>query len=284
MMPEGGDNEFVDKNLDDEFSGIETKGLSKAGQAGLEIVGAGVPFVGGLMSWIAGAWSGAEQDRANAMFIAWFKMIQEEMREKYRVMAELMSRLDMQDEKITDRVTSPEYQTLVRKAFRNWNSTQSEEKQRIVRNILANAAAARTTSDDVVSLFLDWIANYSEFHFEVIGAIYNAQSITRGGIWRKLGKPTVREDSADADLFKLLIRDLSTGSVIRQHRETDYAGNFIKKSTSGSRRGEGSTQMKSAFDDEEEYELTELGKQFVHYAMNELAPRIGFDPDSNLNG
>ena len=32
--------------------------------------------------------------------------------------------------------------------------------------------------------------------------------------------------------------------------------------------------MKSAFDDEEEYELTELGKQFVRYTMDEVMPRI----------
>jgi hypothetical protein len=33
--------------------------------------------------------------------------------------------------------------------------------------------------------------------------------------------------------------------------------------------------MKSAFDDSEQYELTELGRQFVHYTMNEVVPRIG---------
>lgn len=32
--------------------------------------------------------------------------------------------------------------------------------------------------------------------------------------------------------------------------------------------------MKSAFDDKEGYELTELGTQFVHYTMNELVPKI----------
>ena len=33
--------------------------------------------------------------------------------------------------------------------------------------------------------------------------------------------------------------------------------------------------MKSAFDDKEQYVLTELGKQFVHYTMDELVSRIG---------
>jgi hypothetical protein len=33
--------------------------------------------------------------------------------------------------------------------------------------------------------------------------------------------------------------------------------------------------MASAFDDDKEYELTELGKQFVFYTMNEIVPKIG---------
>ena len=39
----------------------------------------------------------------------------------------------------------------------------------------------------------------------------------------------------------------------------------------------GGKPMVSAFDRFEPYELTELGKQFVHYAMNELAPRLEYD-------
>ncbi len=31
----------------------------------------------------------------------------------------------------------------------------------------------------------------------------------------------------------------------------------------------------SAFEDTKPYVLTELGKQFVHYTMNEVVPRIG---------
>ena len=110
----------------------------------------------------------------------------------------------------------------------------------------------------------------------MIGQVYQQQNISRGQIWRNLNKPAVAENSADADLYKLLVRDLSTGGVMRQHRQTDYYGNFVKKQPERSSRGSGGT-MKSAFDNEEQYELTELGKQFVHYAMNELAPRITFD-------
>ena len=97
----------------------------------------------------------------------------------------------------------------------------------MLRNLLANAAASGVSSDDVVRLFVDWLGAYSPFHFEVIAAIYNSNGITRGGIWDKVGRERVPEDSADADLFKLLIRDLSMGSIIRQHREKDYHGNYI---------------------------------------------------------
>jgi hypothetical protein len=87
----------------------------------------------------------------------------------------------------------------------------------------------------------------------------------------------VREDSAEADLYKMLIRDLSMGSVIRQHRATDYAGNFLRKPVA--RRpppSQAPTAAKSAFDDVEPYELTDLGSQFVHYAMNEIVAKIEF--------
>jgi hypothetical protein len=37
--------------------------------------------------------------------------------------------------------------------------------------------------------------------------------------------------------------------------------------------------MVSAFDNNERYELTELGKQFVHYAMTEIVAKIVFSED-----
>lgn len=144
----------------------------------------------------------------------------------------------------------------------------------MIRNLLSNAGASRQlSSDDVLRLFIDWIDQYSEAHFAVIQAVYNAQGITRLGIWTKIHGAVVREDSADADLFKLLISDLSQGHVIRQHRETDYVGNFIRQQPA--RRGSSSGQYTSAFDNEKQYELTELGIQFVHYTMNENVPKLG---------
>lgn len=242
----------------------------------LQLAGA-APEIGGVFSLIASRWSEKEQARANEFFRAWVQMLEDELKEKEATIIEIMARLDLQDERISKRVESPEYQALLKKTFREWAGAESESKRILIRNIVSNAAASALTSDDVIRMFLDWIKSFSEMHFEVIGAVYNSNGITRGGIWRQIGKEPVREDSAEADLFKLLIRDLSMGSIIRQHRETDYHGNQLKKAPKRSQKGQGSRTMKSAFDEEEQYELTDLGQQFVHYAMNELATRIEYD-------
>jgi hypothetical protein len=160
----------------------------------------------------------------NAFLEHWLKMLQDQMAEKAQTILEITSRLDLNDKKTAERIESPEYQSLLRKAFRDWSGTESEEKRRLVRNILINAADSTLTSDDVMRLFLQWISMYSELRFTVIKSIYNDRGVTRARIWEKVGKEEVREDSADADLFKLLIRDLSTGSIVRQHREKEYAG------------------------------------------------------------
>jgi hypothetical protein len=247
------------------------------GRGALQVAAGAVPVVGGILSALAGAWSEREQAKVNRFFEQWVRMLEDEIREKEATVVEVMARLDLQDEKIAERVESKEFQSLVKKTFRDWAGVESEDKRVLIRNILANAAASRVSSDDVVRMFIDWIALYSELHFHVIGAIYNSGGITRGAIWRKIGKGRVREDSADADLYKLLFRDLSTGGVIRQHRETDYHGNFVAKpAQKRSTHAGGSKTLTSAFDEEDQYVLTELGQQFVHYAMTDLPPRVAY--------
>ncbi|MBM3578076.1 MAG: hypothetical protein FJX40_10530 [Alphaproteobacteria bacterium] len=273
--------------MDDANSGAGKqmpKGASggRAIRAVLNAASGAIPLVGGILSAGAGAWSEHEQEKINNFFEHWLKMLQEEMAEKAQTILEIMARLDMNDEKTAERVASPEYQSLVRKAFRDWAGAESEEKRKAVRNILVHAADASLTSDDVVRLFLQWISTYSELHFKVIRSIYNDAGVTRARIWEKVGKEEVREDSAEADLFKLLIRDLSTGGIIRQHREKDYAGNFLRKPAQRSRKNVPvSNVMESAFEDTKGYELTELGQQFVHYAMTDLPIRIQFRPETS---
>jgi hypothetical protein len=258
---------------------LPTEGSSpKVARAALQIVGGAVPFAGGLFSAAAGAWSEREQEKVNNFLKQWIKMLEDEIREKEQTVIEIMARLDMHDEKITSRLESKEYQSLLKKTFREWSGAESEDKRGYIRNILSNAAASAMTSDDVVRLFIDWLGLYSELHFKVIAVIYQHQSdgISRGSVWSELGKNEVPENSADADLFKLLFRDLSTGGVIRQHREVDYYGNFIPKTPERRPKGSGPKPITSAFDDDDLYELTEIGKQFVHYAMTDLPLKIEY--------
>lgn len=227
---------------------------------------------------VAANWHDKAQEKVNRFIEEWVRMLQDELREKEATILEIMARLDLQDERVSARVNSKEYQSLVRKTFREWAGAESEEKRVWIRNILANAAAANLSSDDVVRLFIDWLGTYSELHFQVIAKIFEAGSrgISRGGVWRALDRADVREDSADADLYKLLYRDLSTGSIIRQHRETDYNGNFLAKQPVKRGTGNSGKTYTSAFDAAELYELTELGKQFVHYAMSDLPLKVEY--------
>ncbi|MDR1942300.1 MAG: hypothetical protein LBQ47_08235 [Endomicrobium sp.] len=81
-----------------------------------------------------------------------------------------------------------------------------------------------------------------------------------------------REDFSDADLFKHIIIELSAGGVIRHTRDTTDDGRFVKhKPVKSSFK---SNTMKSAFDNSEQYILTGLGQQFVHYTMNETVIKI----------
>lgn len=245
----------------------------------LNAAGGAIPFAGGVLSAISGFWSEQEQERFNRFIRQWIKMKQTEMAEQEQTVIEIMQRLDIHDEKIADRISSQEYQSLMRKAFRDWGAAESESKRTFIRNILANAATPGITSDDVIRMFLQWTATYSELHLQVIASIYNDPGVTRARIWEKIGKKEVREDSAEADLFKLLIRDLSTGGVIRQHRETDYGGNFLRNPARTARKGlPASNTMESAFEDTKGYELTSLGQQFVHFAMVDLPLKLTFHP------
>jgi hypothetical protein len=233
----------------------------------------GVPFVGGALGGAAGFWSEAEQARLNKLFAAWLKFQEQELREIGVTLMEVMARLDTNDPEIQKRIESPEYLSLVRKCFRDWSAAESEEKRQLIRNLLCNAAAFKLAKDEVVKLFIKWIEDYSEAHFAVIREVYKHPGSTRRDIWRHIHGAEVREDSAEADLFRLLVHDLSVGRVVRQHREKDYQGNFLKERSKRS-PARPSRVMTSAFEDDKEYELTELGKQFVHYTMNEIVPKL----------
>ena len=274
------DRDELRKQMEEALSG----GVGpKLARFALAFLGGAVPLVGGGLSGSAGAWSESNQEHFNRILAAWLQLQERELIEIALTLREVVARLDMDDPKIQQRIESPEYLAIVRKCFRDWSAAESEEKRVLVRNLLCHAAATRITPDDVIKLFIKWVEDYSEAHFTVIKAVYNHSGSTRRDIWMRIHGESVREDSADADLFRLLIHDLSTGRVIRQHRATDGHGNFLKTPTKRS-SGPKSTLMTSAFEDDKEYELTELGKQFVHYTMTEVVPKLGSGFTSSDDG
>jgi hypothetical protein len=234
-----------------------------------------IPMAGGLLAAGSGAWSEKEQETINNFFHHMHEQQKAKTTEQLQMILEINARLDMNDKTTAERVASPEYQSLLNKALRDWPGAESKKKREYVRNILTNAAATRVTDDEVVRSFLQWIDDYSELHFTVIGTVYNSAGVTKARIWEDIGKQDdVREDSAEADLFRLLMRDLSLGGILRQIPEKDGAGNFYRKQAQRQGRRPTSRFKESAFDDEKPHELTALGQQFVHYAMIDLPLRI----------
>lgn len=238
----------------------------------LSVLG-GIPIAGSLIGVAGTVWSEYEQSKFQKLLKSWLLLQEDEINSIGHTLAEVMVRIDQTDENIKKRIESPEYLSLVKKCFREWSATDSEEKRNLIRNLLVNAAAEnQLCSDDIIRMFIRWIDTYSEAHFRVIREIHKEPGSTRFEMWMNIYGERVREDSAEADLFKLIIHELSTGYIIRQFRETDAYGHFLKqrkkKASSPSRI------MTSAFDDDKEYHLTELGRWFVHYTMNEIVAKI----------
>ena len=249
---------------------------SKRQRIFMMIIGAAlgtIPWIGGFLSAAASFKSDEGQVKNNELYEQWFAEHEKKIKELYSTLHSVLGRLNEFPEEINARLESEEYLKLIRKAFRIWDSSDTEEKKEIIRKLITNAGVYEMVDDDLIRLFLDWINTYHEVHFAVIKAIQQNEGITRSEIWQQINGKQVREDSMEADVFKLLIRDLSTGGVIRQHRRTNYDGTFAKK-TPAKKNAFTSSTMKSAFDDSDNYELTELGRKFVHYTMNELVSRV----------
>lgn len=234
-----------------------------------------IPWVGTMFTAGASAHGEKQQGKVNELYEEWLKVHKVKVENLMMALDDVAGRLESVHDDYEDRIQSEEYLGLVRRAFRSWDSAETQEKREYVVNLISNAAASHLCPDDQVRLFNDWLDTYHEIHFKVIRAIYQQPGVTRLGIWRSVSDTVPREDSPEADLFRLLIRDLSTGGVIRQYRETTYDGRFVKKPpTKGRTKGAGSSTMESAFEDTKQYQLTELGKQFVHYTMNQVVKRI----------
>jgi hypothetical protein len=233
-----------------------------------------IPWVGGFIAAAVSLKTEEPGIRQNSLQNQWLEEHTTKMGRLAGSLNEIAGRFENLGEQIDERIQSEEYLDVVRKAFRTWDHADTDEKRHLVANLVANAAGTRLSSDDVLRLFIDWLDAYHEAHFAVIREIYKNPGVTRYDMWMSIKDEMVREDSADADLFKMLIRDLSMGGVIRQARDTTEDGQFLKRPRPQYKKTTSST-MESAFEDTKPYVLTELGKQFVHYAMTDLVPRVG---------
>ncbi|SDG67766.1 hypothetical protein SAMN05216603_1036 [Pseudomonas benzenivorans] len=235
-----------------------------------------IPWVGPIISAQKEFSGDPEQNEVNDLYQEWLKVHKHKIEELMNSLDEVTERLETVPDQLENRINSEEYLSLVRRAFKSWDNAETKEKKEYIVNLISNSASTNMCPDDLVRLFNDWLDQYHEIHFKVIRAIYQNNGITRLGIWQSVSSIIPREDSAEADLFKLLIRDLSTGGVIRQYRETNYHGEFVKKAPAkGNFKGSSSSTMESAFENSKPYQLTELGSQFVHYTMNQVVKRIG---------
>jgi hypothetical protein len=238
----------------------------------------GIPWIGGFIAASASLSAESAQQGINDLQRLWLQEHKEKATLLNETLADIFIRLDNFGDDVQERIESPEYLALVRTAFRGWDSADTEDKRQMFKKLITNAGAIKLCPDDLIRLFLHWIELYHETHFIVVKEIYQHPNITRGQLWDNIHGPRPREDSSEADLFRYLIRDLSTGGVIRQPRETDVSGHFLKKDTRGQSHQSASRIMESAFESTKPYVLTELGKKFVHYVMEDVVSQIGGGP------
>lgn len=257
-----------------QLEALEPTRTKRIGRKLLSAALSAIPWLGGFLAARIAYEEESGQLHVNSLHKEWLAEHEARLEELGHDLAKLIERLQTLGDHVVERIESPEYLALVRKAFRVYDQADTADKRTYVCRLLGNAACTSLTEDDIVRLFLDWLDSFHEAHFLVIREVHQRPGTTRHRIWRAIRGPIPREDSAAADLFKLLIRDLSTGGIIRQHREKNYDGSFVKKQRPKPAQGAASSTLKSAFDDDEEYELTELGRQFVHYVFTDLVQRL----------
>jgi hypothetical protein len=232
-----------------------------------------IPWVGGLIAASASLSAERDQEKVGELQRLWLEEHAHKIEQLNSTLADIFARLDNFGDEVQARIESPEYLGLVKKTFRAWDEADTDEKKEMFKKLITNAGAIALCPDDLVRLFILWIEQYHESHFLVIKEIYRHPRITRGQIWDRIRGKRPREDSSEADLFRYLVRELSTGGVIRQERETDAYGRFLKKEHKS--EPDRTHVMESAFEDTKPYVLTELGKQFVHYVMENVTPQLG---------
>lgn len=235
-----------------------------------------VPWVGSLIGAAAGFSAEKDQEKLNGLWKLWLQEHEPKLKELTGALAEIIERLDSLGEETQERIESPEYLALVRRSFRSWDEADTAEKREYIKRLLTNAGATKLCPDDLIRIFISWIDNYHESHFAVIKQIYqNSSGITRAAIWDNLNNGVrAKEDSAEAGLFRYLMRELNMGGVIELAKQRDGDGRAYRATPARTPRGMGSRLVESTYEDTKPWVLTELGQQFVHYVLNDVVKRV----------
>lgn len=229
-----------------------------------------IPWVG-FLGAIANLKGETDQDDINLFVRLWLQEHKDKIKELMTTINEILIRLDGFGEDVQKRIESPEYLNLVRKTFRAWDQTDTVEKRFMLKKLLENAGAINLCPDDQIRLFIDWVEKYHESHFAVMREIYLNQRITKGQIWDNLhpeGRPL--DNSAQAGFFSYLMRELNLGGIIHLERTSNAYGQNIKKTHHSSSTLSKSETHESPFENTKHWVLSELGKEFVRYVMEDV--------------
>ena len=163
-----------------------------------------IPWVGGVIAASASLSAEKNQEEINDLHRMWLAEHQQKAKELSSAFVEIFSRLENFGDEVDERIESPEYLNLVKKCFRSWDEADTQDKKQMLKKLITNASAIKLCSDDLVRLFIVWIDQYHETHFMVIKEIYRHPRSTRAQIWDRIRGERPREDSPEADLFKIL--------------------------------------------------------------------------------
>ena len=124
-----------------------------------------IPWIGGVF---AAGWTYKMRENEiihDDLVERWLQEHTDKLRLLREALEAVVDRLGNLGDEIDARIESPDYLGLLRKAFRQWDNADTEEKRQLVIKLITNAAGTRMVSDDVLRLFLDWIDRYHEVHF-----------------------------------------------------------------------------------------------------------------------
>jgi hypothetical protein len=142
-----------------------------------------IPWIGGVLATAANYKIREGDAVRDGLVEKWLEEHQRKLQLLRDTLEQMVLRLEGLGDEIEERICSEDYLTLVRKTFRQWDEADTDEKRRLLVQLITNAAGTRVAADDIVRLFLDWLDIYHEVHFAVIREIHKNEGPTRYDIW-----------------------------------------------------------------------------------------------------